>query len=159
LKPGEGMPVPSNLRASGRCLAAGALAVLLSSCSGDGRPRAYPCKGTVLVNGQPAKGVEVSLRTDMGNPVAGGICGEGGVFELTTYVQHDGAPAGDYEVAIFWPAWHRGKNVGPDRLQGQFEDPKKTGLRAHVEAPETTLPPFQITAQVLPESAIQMPGK
>src|SRR5262249_41815143 len=107
------MPLSSKLRAGGRCLAAGALAVLIASCSGDGRPRPYPCKGPVLVNGQPAKGVEVSLRTATGTPVAGGICGEDGVFELTTSFQHDGAPTGDYEVAVFWPAWHRGKNVGP----------------------------------------------
>jgi len=143
----------SNLRAGGRYLAAGALALLACSC-GDGRPRPYPTKGAMRVNGQPAKGVVVTLYApDKGTPVAEGESGEDGVFTMTTYKLTDGVPAGDYDVGLTWPAWRTGKSDGPDRLQGQFVDPKKTGLKAHVEAAENTLPPIEITAQVLPPSS------
>src|SRR5436309_1217983 len=91
---------------AGRPVAAGAFSLLLCACGRDHPPgpRPYPVKGWVRVNGEPARGAEVSFRF-LGdaqgvavNPT--GRCGDDGDFDLTTYAAHDGAPAGDYQVSI-----------------------------------------------------------
>ena len=158
------MGVP-NLRSASGCLIAGALALLLSSCGRTDSPRPYPCKGSVRINGEPAKDAMVAFyhldewgkRTIV--PMA--WTDDHGDFVLTTYKEGDGAPAGDYEVTITWPAYHTRRGVGPDRLDGRFADPKKSGLHAHVEAKDNELEPFTIKADVEPvdpEAATRQPN-
>jgi hypothetical protein len=132
-----------------------ALALLLASCT-DNRLRLYPVKGTVRVNGQPAKDVQVIFFHTEGfderTVVPTAWTQEDGSFVLTTFKSGDGAPAGDYEVKLLWPQYRRPRGGdGPDRLQGRFADPKRSQLRAHIEAQnDNELPPFEITGKVLP---------
>jgi 5-hydroxyisourate hydrolase-like protein (transthyretin family) len=62
--------------------------------------------GQVLVDGQPAAGVKITLLPVEGaseeNPLAMGQTDEEGRFELSTYNAHDGAPAGEYNVVLTW---------------------------------------------------------
>src|SRR5258708_2011885 len=84
----------------------------------------FPASGKVLVNGQPAEGVEVGLRPvgDMGGSpyVPQGVTDEEGRFQLTTYVQDDGAPVGEYQVELSWPTFRRKTGNGPDRLGDKY---------------------------------------
>src|SRR4051794_13689578 len=118
----------------GFCLCLG-----LASCSGNqyGDHPPFPVSGQVLLNGQPAKGLRVTFfhSGDWGVRaiVPQAWTEDDGRFELATYGVKDGAPAGDYRVTVEWPAYHRGKNWGPDKLGGKYADADKSGLTAHVE--------------------------
>src|SRR3954451_15762043 len=96
------------LLAGGRLLAAGALIALVSACGNRG-PRLYPVKGSVRINGEPAKDVNV-MFTPVAPPEAGAtplspaaVTGEDGTFQLMSFQPGDGAPAGDYLVTIIYP--------------------------------------------------------
>jgi hypothetical protein len=126
----------------------------LVSCSNKhGDHPAYPTSGQVLVNGQPANDARVVFfhLGDWGEKsiVPQAWTDKEGRFVLSTYGVGDGAPAGDYRVAVEWPAYRRGKNVGPDRLGKRFLKPETSGLTAHVEQGTNELAPFQIKAKLV----------
>jgi hypothetical protein len=133
----------------------------LASCSnphGDHRP--YPTTGQILVNGKPAEGARVVFHHlgDWGDKsiVPQAVTKEDGRFTLTTYQMGDGAPAGDYRVVVEWPAYRRGRNLGPDQLLGKFAKPESSGLTAHVEKGNNELPVFDLKAEV---GQFSEPGK
>lgn len=78
-------------------------AATLTGC-GDGRLKVYPVTGQVLYNGEPLPGVDVAFhpvdpKNDTGYPPHATTDADG-KFALTTYLKDDGAPAGDFQVAI-----------------------------------------------------------
>jgi hypothetical protein len=117
---------------------------------GDHPP--YPTSGLILVNGKPAAEARVVFHHvgDWGEKsiVPQAWTDEEGHFVLSTYAVEDGAPAGDYKVVVEWPAYRRGKNVGPDRLGGKYSKPDTSGLTAHVEVGENALLPLQLKAEL-----------
>ena len=128
------------------------LCLCLTSCSsnkyGDHPP--YPVFGQISINGQPApKGVQVVFfhEGDWGEKpiVPMGATDDEGKFEIQTYGVKDGAPAGDYKVKVEWPAYRRGKNVGPDKFGKKYSKPETSGLTAHVEKGTNQLKPFELT--------------
>ena len=145
-------------RLSGLCCC-----LCLASCSskdyGDHPP--YPVSGQVLVNGQPANGARVVFHHLDGwgekSIVPQAVTGEDGRFVLSTYGTGDGAPAGDYRVVVAWPAYRRGRNVGPDRLMGKFAKPETSGMKAHIEPGPNELPPFDLKATVSAVEPTQPP--
>jgi hypothetical protein len=129
------------------------LAALLGC--GDDRLSVYPVSGKVSVNGQPAEGATVifyTQNTDLrrpGVPIPKGTVAADGTFKLTTYQDGDGAPAGDYAVAINWmqvtkPSNDPEQQVEVDRLGGRYSTPDKSGLTAKIEATSNELPPFEL---------------
>jgi hypothetical protein len=131
---------------SGFCL-------ILFACGnkyGDHPP--YPTSGRVLVNGQPANGARVTFHHegDWGRKsiVPQGVTDEDGRFVLSTYGVGDGAPAGDYRVVVEWPAYRRGRNVGPDQLAGKFAKQESSGLKAQIKEGNNELPPFELKAKL-----------
>jgi hypothetical protein len=108
-----------------------------------------PVEGQVLINDKPQPGVHVSFfPTDpaqQGKPH--GVTDAEGKFRLETYRQ-DGAPPGEYEVAVFWPLPNpKDEDDGqalPDRLGRRYADPKTSGLRATVTSKAATLSPFHL---------------
>lgn len=130
-------------------------------CSDDGRLETYPVLGQVIVNGEPAAGCTVTyvpreskLR---GLIMPGGKTDEEGRFELTTYESKDGAPAGQYDVTLRWPAtqWP-GRAAAmqrsadpvpprrPDLLMGQFRSPEKSPITVTVTEGTNELEPFRL---------------
>jgi hypothetical protein len=124
-----------------------AVFLLLTGSCASGRKPVYPVRGQVFVGGQPAAQAFVVLHpTDDDGPQATrpyGHAGADGSFTLTTYDQGDGAPAGEYVVTIVWLAPTGGEDP-PDRLKGQYRDPKTSKLRASVQKGPTELAPFQL---------------
>ena len=138
-------------------LAAAALVCIgLSACSegGPAKKKCYPVKGQLLVKSQPAAGARVILHPQGGgNPdewFAGyprGEVGADGSFEVGTYGDKDGAPAGDYVVLVTWPAATDPANEEAptvDKLGGKYAEPTTSQFKAKVEAGPTTLPPIKI---------------
>lgn len=127
------------------------ISLCLASCSnkyGDHPP--YPVSGQVIVNGQPApKGVQIVFfhEGDWGEKpiIPMGATDDEGNFEMQTYGVKDGAPAGDYKVKVEWPAFRRGKTIGPDKFGGKYSKPESSGLTVHVEKGKNKLQPFELT--------------
>jgi len=126
---------------------AAAVAWMNLGCSGqdDGRIPVYPTSGRVTVDGQPAAGAIVTFYGDEdrlrgpGLPVPMATTQEDGTFQVSSFGNQDGAPAGKFNVTVTWP-----EPLPPgadeefyqpaDRLQGRYADPKTSGLS--VEVPE-----------------------
>lgn len=73
----------------------------MSGC--DRGPRLVNLKGSVVVDGQPAEGVNlIFFHADSKQPVATGRSESGGSFQPVTDM-HQGIPEGKYLVAATWP--------------------------------------------------------
>lgn len=131
---------------------AGMMAVglaLIAGC-GDGKPTAYPVTGTVTIGGKEPDGAIVRLwpvendSADAARPL--GYVQADGSFQLTTYKENDGAPAGRYKVTVEWRPKKKSSMEpdGPDRLKGRYADPKTSKIEVTVNKGPTTLDPIKI---------------
>ncbi len=143
----------SIIRLASRTLLVGA-ALFAGGCSDGGPPKkvCYPVKGELTVAGKPAEGATIILQPRDANPTdwsAGfprATVGPEGKFQVSTYGENDGAPAGEYVILVTWEAPNP-KNEeasGPDRLGGRYIDPAKSKLTATVEPRPTELPPIKL---------------
>ena len=73
-----------------------------------------------------------------------GVTDAEGRFQLRTYHDGDGAPAGEYTVTVYWPDVRpkvsADDQLPPDRLDERFANPKNSSLRATVAAPHHAPP-------------------
>jgi hypothetical protein len=118
------------------------VAVLAWAATGCGSKKSvYPVQGKIVdAEGKPVSGATVIFCPaenvyDNANKPAG-LSDQHGNFTLTTYAQNDGAPAGEYVVAVEWRTGPKNpdkpRQAPPDRLGGKFSDPKKSPLRATI---------------------------
>lgn len=128
-------------------------ALLGTSCAGGPNP----VEGTVLYNGEPARGAVVVFHPKDDDSLTArrstGVVDDSGTFTLSTRKPGDGAAAGEYLVTIVWP-----EEAGPakptlstapppdppDRLKGRYADRGKSGLSAVVKPGRNRLPPFEL---------------
>jgi len=118
------------------------LAAFTLGCAGDGRPPALKAGGKVSFQGKQVNGALVVFhpqgkdRENGPKPVA--TTGDDGAFQLTTYEEKDGAPAGEYLATIVWnqvssktPKFSIGEggSGGVDKLGGKFGNPKGSTLK------------------------------
>jgi hypothetical protein len=139
----------------------GLLAVTAAGCGGRGdRLPVYRAGGAVTVGGRPAAGVLVLLHPADGTPAAAArvipsaTTGGDGAFQLTSFDQGDGAPAGDYAVTLAWyqgdPRAGSGKRrpavggIKPDRFKGTFSDPKRPAWRVTIVNGDNALGSFAV---------------
>jgi hypothetical protein len=131
-----------------RAIPAVLLAVGLASCSGGSAPPAgqkpvFPVRGQVFVGDKPAVGafvlfVPVGEPADPIDPRPRAEVQADGSFQLSTYGDNDGAPAGEYVVVVTWTVEDQ------DRLQGRYADPGRSKLRATVKEGANELQPFRL---------------
>jgi hypothetical protein len=106
------------------------------------------------VKGQPAAGAIVALHPQGGGDLEewhsgfprGQVAADGS-FELETYDEKDGAPAGDYIVVVTWPEGSDpGNDEAPtrDKLGGKYAEPTTSPFKVKIEAGPTTIPPIKI---------------
>jgi len=132
-----------------RQVLAGAWLLAAWGCGGDAtRVPLYPASGRVMVDGAPARGVEVRLvpgnnlsSLDALRPFA--VTGEDGSFVLGTYDKDDGAPEGQYKAILFWPDKPPGLERPNDRLGGAYTKPERSTFDANITKGENRLPPFE----------------
>jgi hypothetical protein len=150
------MPHPARLTAA----VAVALTLGLAGCSDDLRQKTYPVTGKVTLDGQPLGGATVVFHpVDKTNfkwkELPQGTTGPDGTFSVFTYTKpDDGAPAGQYKVAVEVappPQDDEGgdqvkRTKGP-RLPARYLDPAQSGLTATVEAKSTALPTFELKSK------------
>lgn len=107
----------------------------------------YPVTGTVLVNGEPAWGVQIQLVSSEGglsdqDARPGGTTDKNGNFELTSYWTGDGAVSGEFAVVFFWPT--NILNPSTDRFRGKFLNASKSTFRITIPPEKTKLTPFDL---------------
>jgi hypothetical protein len=121
----------------------------------EGRLRVYDAYGKVMVDGKPAEGAKVVLygaTPDLQGPgtvAPYGVVDANGQFELTSYDLNDGAPAGSYQVSIFWPepipAGADEEMYQPkDLLKDRYANPEKSGITAEVPEGGGELPLMEL---------------
>ena len=125
----------------------------LSACSSDERVATHPVHGRVLVADQPAAGAFLVFHPT-GAPTSGEIARPAaqvrpdGSFDLSTFDEADGAPAGDYAVTVEWRklVTRAGESTpGPNIVPGIYSRPETTPLKVSVLADQdNTLTDFQI---------------
>ena len=109
----------------------------------------HPTSGKVLVDGAPAKGVEVRFyRTDQLNDIDAlrpfATTGEDGGFQVGAYEKGDGAPAGRYKVTLFWTDRPPGSEPGPDVLGNQYTNAANSSLEVTISEGNNALTPFEV---------------
>ena len=143
-----------------------------TGCGGPAPVAVFPTTGRVLFQGKPLEGVQVTFRpvSAAGGraataPVAVAKTDQEGKFHLVTAVGAnglavDGAPAGDYAVALAPP----GRSDSRDFLRkdaakspaipigDRYADARTSGLKATIKPGTNTLEPFD-----LKESGIAAP--
>ena len=130
--------------------AAVVVAVLFCSCNSQGK--LHPVRGQVFVAGKPAQGALVVFHrigeTSPDYPKPSGQVGADGSFSLGTYVLGDGAPVGEYIVAIAWLGDVAQANpvTGeiPVKLPARYAEVKSSPLRAQVKEGANEIPAFQL---------------
>jgi hypothetical protein len=133
-------------------LVAAVIGLSLVGCSSDdGRVKLYPVSGQVLVGDLPAEGLRVrfynaSAPNDIDAPQPFGTTDATGKFEMGTFEEKDGAPAGEYLVVLLWPDGPPGPGIPRDRLGNAFTDLSKTPYRAKVPEGGTVLDPIKVDA-------------
>jgi len=104
------------------------------------RKPTYAATGQVHFEGVPLDGAEIRLLYAKGGKstvAASGKSGADGRFTLSTYTANDGAPAGEYAVAVTWrPQSVKGK--APNQLPARYGT-TNSGLKANIQAGKNEL--------------------
>jgi hypothetical protein len=126
--------------------------VALTGCSG-GRLKTYPVTGQILYNGQPLKGVDVALhpvdpKNDAGYPPHATTDADG-KFTLTTFLKNDGAPAGEFRLAVAFAveAVEEGSDQSKKltaQVPVKYHKAETSGLTATVKPEPNALDPIQL---------------
>lgn len=128
-------------------LTVAALLVLLAGCR-DAPPATYPVTGRLTIRGQPAAAADLRFfeihgrAPGMARPYA--TTDEDGRFTVSTYGIFDGAPAGEYQLAVSWKGPLRGipsdqRDAMPEMLPPRFADASTSGLRVQITSGENAL--------------------
>jgi hypothetical protein len=137
---------------SPRLVVAGVLLFsLLASACGPSRPPLYPFTGKVTYKGKPTPGAQLILHPvgseDPNAPQPSGVVKDDGSFALSTFQPGDGAPAGDYKVAIIWieakAKADRDAEL-PNKLPAKYADVKQSGLTLKVEKSQENHKDFEL---------------
>jgi hypothetical protein len=120
----------------------------MTGCSEQkGEKPVFKVHGRLTFEGRPMAKAMISFYSVNANDRAvpsHATADEDGQYELHTYRDSDGAPAGEYIVTIFWPGPRLKKDktadpgdseaetATPDRLKGEYALAGKSKLRATV---------------------------
>lgn len=113
-------------------------AVGCSSPPPPGPPRkpTIPVTGSLVIDGQPVEMIEIACH-DMkkietnDSKVSATFTDAQGKFALTTYVEGDGVPEGDYALTFMWGQFDLFSRsyVGPDKLNDRYKSPRESKVK------------------------------
>ena len=114
--------------------------ILIVPACGPSKKTVFPVKGKVVDGGgKPLTGATVLFHPVVADPKDANLptahVDESGSYSLTTYVQGDGAPPGEYAVTILWVPQKKNPldTQAPDKLKGRYANPSKSKIRFTVE--------------------------
>jgi hypothetical protein len=125
------------------------LLTLMGGCQSRFKPT-YPARGQVFYEGKPAAGAKVMLFSldDPKDPILRPMAevDDQGSFNLNSYVQGDGAPAGAYAVTVIWvPKGFHGDIQKANKLPARYSEPDTSELKITIEKKDNVLEPFHLT--------------
>jgi len=141
---------------------------LLQGCSAQRGPIKFPTfkvAGQVNYEGKPAENVQVYLfplaaptMPDIpSNPRA--ITSKDGRFEISTYAENDGAPAGKYQILMIWPDGKSKEEEKKDRFLGWY-GAAYSQLEVFVKEGENNIPVIQVPLITrAPDQVNGIPGR
>ncbi|HEV8067448.1 MAG TPA: carboxypeptidase-like regulatory domain-containing protein [Planctomycetaceae bacterium] len=132
--------------------------VFASSCGRSKTPEiqgklpVFPVKGTLILEGKPLANADLvfhpttPLPKDASQILPRGRTNEDGAFNLTTYYDNDGAPAGKYRVTVSYRGSHQNLRTSdePELMPSAYRSPRESVLRAEVQEGDNDLPPLEI---------------
>jgi hypothetical protein len=149
----------------GRCtfvICLGLLTASLSVGCGKSRPEikgkmpVFPVKGKAVMDGQPMAGATIIFHPTEDFPKGSAqqrpraVVGDDGTFQVSTYDNNDGAPAGEYKVTISWKGDTEGLNNEqqaelPEKAPETVQHPRSSKLRVEVKNGDNSLPEWDLT--------------
>ncbi|CAN0381755.1 unnamed protein product, partial [Ectocarpus sp. 4 AP-2014] len=134
------------------------LACLLAVGCGDGLPTAYPVSGLILVDGEAVAGVELvyypttPFPKGLPIPTPRAFTDRAGRYTASTYTGGDGAPAGEYRLAVLWmtempEGGDPEEFMQTDRLAGKYADPLSSGITVTVVPGDNELPTIELSTR------------
>lgn len=132
-----------------------AVVVAASGCGkDDGKRPVFPVNGKVLIDGKPGTDARLLFVPTNASDSAAlrvtAVADQEGNLIVTTYATGDGAPAGEYKVAIEWPKQVNGVGrvlQGADRLNGKYKDAATSKWTVRITEGPNTLPDFEINTK------------
>src|ERR1019366_3253156 len=93
----------------------------------------HPVRGSAHFEGAPMAGASIMMTSDKERAPGKllrtvGVVEADGSFKLSTYQAFDGAPAGEYKIAVSWLA------AGTSLVPAHYTVAAKSGLRATIKA-------------------------
>ena len=111
-----------------------------------------PVTGSISFQGKPPAGAQIVLHAASGSetdavvaPV--GLVKPDGSFEISTYGEGDGAPAGEYTATVQWfklVSGDGGSGRGPNVLPPKYSQAQTSPIKVAVKTEATQLPPIVI---------------
>jgi hypothetical protein len=130
-----------------KALTVAILALGVAGCSKSRKP-VMAVRGQVLYRGQPANGALVVFNpvgeTDPKTVRPQGLVGGDGTFEMSTYGEKDGAPAGEYAVTFVWLIENPRTKKEFSPLPLRYMHPDQSGVRVTVTQGSNQLQPFRL---------------
>ena len=127
-------------RKSGMLGAAILLSVVGGCSGGDNRKPTYPVTGVLVVDGQPAEAVRITLNDvkgmDPNKPTySETFSDKDGKFAVSTYEKGDGVPEGEYVLTFYWGTINplNMQYGGEDKLKQKYVDPATSQFRIKVD--------------------------
>lgn len=107
-----------------------ALAIMLAGCGG----KMGQVTGKVTIDNQPVANATVSFEDTVKHIRSSGVTNADGVYTLSTNVKDDGAPVGDYKVAVIQAgAADSSQGEPPRQFSKDFENISTSGLTFSVK--------------------------
>lgn len=119
---------------------------------GNGRKKVYPAQGEIYVNGKPQADVFIYLFPVGGDSDPKAVRPQGqtdatGTYHLSSYVQGDGAPEGEFVAIVEWPekgGLMKTDFTGADRLKGAYNNIEKSKIKITINKGPTTIPRIDV---------------
>ena len=123
-----------------RAIGALSFSIILCCCLTGCGGKMGSVTGRVTVDGQPVPNAKVSYEDNVKHVRASGETDANGVYTLSTNAKNDGAPVGDYRIAIVQAsAADSSQTTAPPRLfPTQFERVETSGLSFSVKSGSNT---------------------
>jgi hypothetical protein len=130
-----------------------------------GKLPVFPVQGKLTAQGKPLAGAFLvfypirDLPEGSAKTLPRARTLQDGTFSVSTYGANDGAPAGKYRVTVSWKGFDEGvtsqetRDSMPEKLPANYQNSRRTKLRAEIAEGENSLPDFDLTdVQVASES-------
>jgi hypothetical protein len=138
--------------AAASVLVMGSAALVVHASSSRGHVAVYPTKGSITLDGKPMPEATViftpAIRSDRLKGIyIRGVVNSDGNFDVGTYKEADGAPAGEFVVTVIWCKREQKDgetSFGPNLAPAVYARPETSKLKVTIKKGKNELAPFEL---------------